>query len=740
MANRITIDGNFRPFIRGIRNISNSLNNLSKKKHKINIDDSVLRRIRSSKISIFDKKSAIGFRDFNVDTYNKLKEKSKDYKKQLSEIRKIEKQAGELNLKIADHVLQKKEKILNLERDTSREIRRQLTSFRKGNRLQRAGAKMQINARSGRGGSDVMGGILTNLGSASKLIGPAGWVAGAGIAGYIGARALTSRRRGLADVNLQMMGLRRRGATSGQLESMANAGVEYGFTGMESMQAATQLQRRVGNIRSRNAIEQLSRMRRMTGFGADELTGLAGTFRRAATTRGEAGLEQNLKKTMNLYREAMVSALDTSGAIQYMQTTAEMTDRIANEGTADIQAVRQSLSTLMLGSEFYGANAQRASKVLGGLEDFYKSERGTGIAARAMRLADVEVDSFSGLYRQQQLGFFEGEGRAQEKMGGISGVRNTIAAILQSIGKGEREYREASPEEKRKIMADATMMFKKMVGEDLKYTNVEELMKMFFTGGLRPGREGRVKELMKTEEEIQKEKEMSISTSLDQGIKNLNSNLDKFLRNVATTGDMLTHMTNIEGAVLRIANKIVDGNVESPKSPKQIVDEEIDKTMMTERERGIKKGILTGPAALGGENLTDMNYARKRSSLRGSDIYNKFMGNRPSQFNMSMADLSPKEFQDINKQQSEDLFTYITSKTPKKSMPEATEYMRDQRDKIKDIIDERKQQYKERGMTTEQISQRLEDEKSLAERLDSVLKKFEERMEKHPMGKFDRRW
>ncbi|CAK0749563.1 hypothetical protein CCP1ISM_330004 [Azospirillaceae bacterium] len=483
-----------------------------------------------------DDKDTKKFSDFNIGMWRTLNKDIDKYQAKLDKLNKA-KMAG---TQTANQV--KQEKLINdlLEKRTQ-ELDKQRKSFSGGNWLQRKGAKMQAGAAAG-GVMDLAGGALGGIGNAIGMMGPVGMVAGAGFGAYMGARALAAPRRALADENLKFMGLNKEPVSRAKLEELRQAGAERGYTAQESMQAANDLQRNVGNVKGRDEIQELFKQTRMTGMGAGEISGFAGTFRNAAIDEKGANLQDNLKKTGELYKQSMISALDTSGAIKFMQTTSEMISQVAEGGSADTKAITDTLTSLSLQSEFYKANASRGAAAFQGGEGFFKSEQGTGLAMRAMSgMKGVEGGAMGPMemLATQAKGFSEKGGM------GAKGLQAFIEQLISSAtGVTKDNYGKATTEQK----FGGANAIRSQYG--ISQTNAEALYKATMEG--KPLTEKEMADLMTKEGKEGEAKMINLQTSMDQHIKNNEASLDNIMMKIGET--IAPAMVSIEGMMYKLLN------------------------------------------------------------------------------------------------------------------------------------------------------------------------------------------
>jgi len=378
-------------------------------------------------------------------------------------------------------------------------------------------------------------------------------VAGAGLAAYGAARAITAPRRELAEQNLQFMGLNQGTINAGQLGDLRRSGRAQGFNAQQQMAAANLLQRNVGDVGGNaQLLTQFAGLRRTTGLGAEDIAGITGGFRAAATDREGAGLQQNLDKTQKLFRQAMISALDASGTVKFMQKISEMTTSMAEEGTADVGAIADTLTQLSLSSGFFAANTGRGMTALKGGENFFRSAAGTGLAMRALRniggvgegqdRVDFTKMSAPELLLQQQRGFTR-EGGLGEK--GLRAITKELTFAATGID-SSAAFKTATPAEK----ATAALTVQQQLGfNDPKLA--EELLDATFKG----------KELTKEQKEsfakateTERQKLSNISNSMDLNMRQNDANFHELIQVVGEK--VAGPLVSMEGHVIRIAEKI----------------------------------------------------------------------------------------------------------------------------------------------------------------------------------------
>jgi len=564
----ITIGLNIRKFASDVKKASKELSKLGDNKVSISIDDKDLKK----------------FSKFSIETFDKLKKKAEEQTTQLRGIQSLKLRLARESKTLDDDTIRREEKLLRLRKLTTKELEQQRKHFKAGNALQRRGARMRMQGGGIRSG---IGGAIQGLGGIASKMGPLGMVAGLGMAAYAGARAITAPRRELAEQNLQFMGLNRgdRGVIGGgDLRRLRESGISQGFRPQEQMQAANLLQRNVGDVgRNAQVMTQFAQARRTTGLGAEDLAGVMGGFRAAATTAGGAqlaGQGGTLDKTMKLYKQAMISALDSSGTIKFMQKTAEMTESMANEGTADVKAIQDTLTQLSLSSTFFAANVNRGAVAMKGGEAFFTSPEGTGLALRALRnipnkklRAKFEKMSAPELLLQIQRGFTREGGLGSE---GLNAITKELAFAATGVKTAEaftgkpdvRAAAELSIQQKFGFNDPA--LAKELLNAALKNTDLSKEQK------------DKLENLTQTE----KQKLENIKGSLDMGIKRNEANFHTLI--MAVGEKVAGPLTRMEGWVIGAAKKML--GIETRK---------------TTGELGIEKNILEAKAKEEGGGVID---------------------------------------------------------------------------------------------------------------------------------------
>jgi len=606
-SNKIRIEGDFSGLIRGFSKATKEFKKLDKLSIKI------------------DDKDMKSFKKFNIETWRDLQKDVDKYQAKLEKLNKIK-----LNDKLTNNQLQQEKQINALIEKRTRELEKQKNHVKEGNFLQRRGARMQGNSAPGSLG-DVVGGAMGGMGNAISAMGPLGMVAGAGFGMYMGARALTGPRRALADQNLRFMGMNRGAVGKGQLENLRQAGIESGYTATESMDAANNLQRNVGNVRGREDLQSLFTTSRQTGMGADEIAQLAGTFRSSAIDQKGTNLQENLKKTQDLYKQSMISALDSSGAIKFLQTTAEMTDQIANEGSADTESIRNALSSLALQNDFFKANSSRGEAAFKGAEGFYKSGQGTGLAMRSMMSAGFgQGKGPMEMLLAQKMGFTSGNPGSEFGGIGAKGLTEVTKQLAgASAGLTPENYGKSSKESR----AGAINAISEQFG--IRPENAEQLLKTSMTGGQMD--DASIKKMFETDDQ----KMVSLQSSMDMTIKKNEAHLQEIMMDV---GDILAPaVVNIENMLYKLVDHIT-GNAGS--KSERILDLEAKDAMNTANEkRGTfldsARKMFTGGSADSDANMAFEKLAREKVA-KGKGLNfnesNSFVQNANVEGLMSMSD------------------------------------------------------------------------------------------------------
>jgi len=563
---KITIDGDFSPLLKGFRKTTKELEKMSKKGFSLKIDD----------------KDFKNFSKFSMDTFTKLEKLSKQYEGSLKRLNNIRKKGVELTQK----QVREERKLQAHLKNVQSGISSQRGHFGAGNLLQRGGARV---GAMGFRGAGAMGGVLQGLGGAARMMGPVGMVAGGAAAAYMGARALAAPRRRLAGLNLTFRGLRRGATSQDELEDIRQSGNRFGFGATETMESANMLQRNIGDIRSAEDMEQFARARRGTGLDPDTLATITGAFRAAAVDQGGAKLggdEGTLKKTMKLYQQAMVSALDTSGAIKFLQVSAEMTEQIANEGTADAKAISDTLTSLSQASDFYKANVARGTAAFKGAETFFKSKEGTGLAIRAMT-GEKMSGSPAELLFKQQLGFMQGAvdigGETFQGMGAKG-----LGAIIRELGfevTGKTNLKSMGRDEK----AMAALTLSQQFG--ISASNAGKLLEAGMSGKLGEISKEKLDELLTPEGKQHDKKMASLMGSVDKTIKSNEASLEEMVLDI---GDgLIPIMTSMEEGIWKMVQEFTGAE----KSTQQLRDEALvakDKAAEEKRDSSISRFIGQG--------------------------------------------------------------------------------------------------------------------------------------------------
>jgi len=482
-------------------------------------------------------KAMADFKKFSLDTVNSLKKELAGYERELERINEIKRKTGKLDEKEFIN----RRKIHRLMKETRGDLGKQRSNFQAGNFFQRAGASATG------AGHGVVGGVLGRIGNAARIMGPAGMALGGAVGAYMGARAIGAPRRQLAGANLTFRGLSRQALSEDQMEGLRESGVQYGFGPQETMQSAAMLQRLGGDV-DRGSLSEFGRQRRVTGLDPETLTSITGAFRAAAIDEkgaalgGESGTQ---KRLMELYKTAMVSALDSSGAIKFMQQSAQMTEQIANEGSADINAIQGTLTALAQADEFYKANVGRSIAAFKGAEGFFRSKEGTGLAIRAMTGAGMSGGPAELLFKQQ-LGFTQGDisigGDTFKGMGGKG-----LSAITKELAfetTGETNLEGMNRDQK----AMAALTLQQQFG--ISASNAGRLLEAGMTGKLEEMSPDQLKKLLQSEDDERHNKEMSIWNSMDHEIKENEARLEELITDI---GDPLVkHMSSMEDGIWRL--------------------------------------------------------------------------------------------------------------------------------------------------------------------------------------------
>jgi hypothetical protein len=372
------------------------------------------------------------------------------------------------------------------------------------------------------------------------------------------------------------------------------------------MQTANSLQRNVGSVTGKKEINNLFNLSRTSGMGTEELSGIAGTFRGAATTGKGADLQENINKTRELYKQAMVSALDTSGAIKYMQVTSNMTDKIANEGSADTESIKDTLSSLALSSDFYKANASRGAAAFTGAEGFFKSGGGTGLALRSMQGMKGESGGAMGpmeMLATQSRGFSEEGGMGAQ---GLKAITKQVASVM---GVTQENWSKTSKSSEAKFGAENALRTQFGISA----TNAKQLLEATMSGKLDGMDKNKISGLMEKEGDKEKDKTNGILDSVDMSIKENERLLQDILMNI---GDKLVpSMTNIEGILYRFANKFLGGD--SALKTTQQLEVEADQA---KKEAAESKGKFSNKVASFFGGGADENVIEKMGALTQSKM------------------------------------------------------------------------------------------------------------------------
>lgn len=575
MANKITFDGDFKPLMTGFSKIGKEIKKLGDQKIGINIDDKELKN----------------FRKFSAETFKELQKEVTIYTGALRHLAKIEKEGKQTGIKLTKRQRTEQKLFNDQLKTTNKQLKTQVEHFKAGNMFQRTGAR--LSAGGGVGGR-AMGGIMSGLGKAAPFI-------GGGLAAFGAARAISAPRRALAEQNLQFMGLNRGAISGGQLQGLRRSGLSQGFNAQQQMESANLLQRNVGDVGGNpQALSSFARLRRTTGMGAEDLAGMAGGFRAAATTPGGAGLQQNIDKTQKMFRQAMISALDSSGTIKFMQKIAEMTESMAETGTADVNAIADTLTNLSLSREFFMANVSRGTTALAGGEGFFKSAGGTGLAMRAMRAQGVGGDmSAPELLLQQQRGFTR-EGGLE---GGLEAITREVAFATTGI-RNREEFEQASP----KRRAAAALSVQQSFGLDDPRT-AEELLKASF--GIIDLTKEQKEEINKASE-TEKQKLASIDDSLDLGMR---QNAANFHELIQTVGEKVAGpLTRMEGWVIGAAKKFL--GIETRKTTSEL---SIEKDILEAKAKEEGGGFFDRAASLFGKDI-GTQIVEKQKEMIGAKV------------------------------------------------------------------------------------------------------------------------
>lgn len=543
MAKKIVIDADLRKVSESFKKTFKEIEKIAPKKMGMGFDFETLKKWKSSNVDAY-KTAAAGI--------EQAKARMKELAALQMEMAKSGKSAGkELSdgFKQASGEAQKYAKqIADIQR-----------SAKGANFFQRLGAQFRTQSQSSGGvkgaAEDAVGSAMGGLGDAASMMGgPWGKLAGLGVGAYMGARALAAPRRALANQNLEMAGLHNKPLSDSDLGDMRRSGITEGFSGEETMRSGISLQRQAGEVDA-SALHRFSQLRRQTGLGSEELTGMTESLRGAAVDKKGIGVEDNLNKLGKIYQQATQSALDKSGALKYLSVTAGLTDKIANEGSADVDSIKDTLSTLAMQSDFYKANPARAAAALQGGEDFFKSDQGTGLALRSMQsMGALDGKGPMESLMMQQMGFTEGGfdvGKHHFQGVGGKGLQENVRQTAEAgSGLTKENFSKASDEQ----IAAATMAIAKTMG--LTPSNAGKLLETSMTG----------KDLSKKDlDEMMQTPVDKTNSLLDKGIA---QNDASFHEVILTLGEKIAGpMTAIEGQVTKIANKML--GVGGPQSTRE---------------------------------------------------------------------------------------------------------------------------------------------------------------------------
>jgi hypothetical protein len=403
-----------------------------------------IERMTPKKLSMgFDFEGLKKWKTGNIEAYKAahsgLEKSQKQVKDILNTTKMIGKAGGQVGKDLQEGLKRAKEeseKHLKVMRDIE-------ASAKNANRFQRLGAEFAYKASKGGRFSGVesrMGTAFEAVGGLANMTGgPWGKFAmmagGAAISAYQGASMLAAPRRALAGQNLDMMGLAGRRISDQELAAMRGAGVGYGFMPEETMSSAIGLQRQAGNV-SASALTRFSKLRRQTGLGSEELTGIASALRGGAISKEGVGLEQNLDKAGKMYAEAVKAGLDKSGALRYLSTMTGILEENAENGDLNQSTLSKIALSLTEGSEYFKANPSRALMVAQGADASFQNSANAGLAMRTMRSLETQGGPMELLLKQKMGLFGKGFSLGGQEFGSIKagGLSQYVKEIAKASG------------------------------------------------------------------------------------------------------------------------------------------------------------------------------------------------------------------------------------------------------------------------------------------------------------------
>lgn len=441
---KIKISGDFTGITQGFKNLSDSITDVSNKKHKLQFDEG-------------DARGFIRNLSKDIDAHAKKLEDRSDRLSKLTvrAYRDMQKayEAG-TDPRRADQLRQRFDRLSKSLGDVNRQMKTMSQS--------QEGLKSILNpdptpgadpgTPPGPGGKPGKGGFLSKLGglrglpgmgglgkvgAMGRVLGPAGLAIGAGVAAVGTAYALGETRRQLTPDNLALQGFGPR--TGGQLENIRESGIRggTGFTPMESVQQAVGLEKATGtssNLRrveldGKSMIDELQKTSREYGADPGELTQMAGQLRNTGMSGGDS-----MRKLRDIFVQGTAAGVERARLPDWARQQVGLLEEQAQSGTASVKGL-EALNALLSRNKFFSDNPQRTLSVARGLDSAFKQQSGVGsIAAFDVinKMTGGNMSPFQAV-RTKRLGLFKAMEEMQEK-GQIKSVGEGVKKFVETLG------------------------------------------------------------------------------------------------------------------------------------------------------------------------------------------------------------------------------------------------------------------------------------------------------------------
>lgn len=458
---KIKISGDFSSLTQGFKNLSDSIAEISSKKHKIKFDDDeskgFIKNLSTSINQIMNKEYKLkldgdDLKDFirgvsrDMDEHHKKLENKAQRLTSLTVRTYKEMQKAYENgtdPRRADMLRQRFERLNKALNDTTRQLKTISQS--------QASIQQTLNppAQQGQGGMMGMlgklrgmpgipgGGTLGRLGALGRVLGPAGLALGAGAAALGTAYALGDTRRQITPDNLQLLGMGQRGG--GDLERIRETGIRTGtgFTPIESVRQAIDIERAVGapsqlplqELGGRTILEEAQRTAREYGVAPEEVTQMSGQLRNIGFQGGDS-----LRKLQDIFTQGTAAGVERARLPDWARQQVGLLEEQAATGSASVKGL-EALNALLSRNKFFSDNPQRTLSVARGLDSAFKQQQGPGAIAAfdvINKMTGGNLSPFQAV-RMKRLGLFKAMEEMQQQ-GMVEDVGTGIKKFVETLG------------------------------------------------------------------------------------------------------------------------------------------------------------------------------------------------------------------------------------------------------------------------------------------------------------------